>query len=98
MNQLVLSFSLLHVISFTWLHSWWNTRDRLRRAEGIVSVHAHVFKLIICHKYDCYQFYCCFQAKLGKYFTIPNGTPNLPQFRMVDVYIYMCTCGENRML
>lgn len=43
--------------------------------------------LIFCRTYeDCYQFYRGFKSKLGSKFTIPESAPNLPQFRMVDMY------------
>ena len=41
--------------------------------------------LIFCRRYDD-QFYRQFKAKLGKEFTLPKGAPNLPQFRVVDMY------------
>ena len=54
---------------------------------SVILLHERQSSNIFCRKYDdCYQFYRCFQAKLGKYFTIPAGAPNLPQFRMVDMY------------
>lgn len=43
--------------------------------------------LIFCRKYDaCHRLYRCFKTSLGQNFTIPNGAPDLPQFRIVDMY------------
>ena len=43
--------------------------------------------LIFCRTYDtCHRFYRCFKSALGQNFTIPNGAPDLPQFRIIDMY------------
>ncbi len=47
--------------------------------------------LIYCRSYnDCADLYLLFRSKLGKYFTYPFGAPDLPQFRLVDMYV-SCT-------
>ena len=47
--------------------------------------------LIFCRTYDaCHRFYRCFKSALGQNFTLPNGAPDLPQFRIVDMYTH-CT-------
>ena len=47
--------------------------------------------LIFCQTYeDCYQFYRGFKSQLGKKFTVSENAPDLPQFRMVDMYM-CCT-------
>ena len=43
--------------------------------------------LIYCRKFeDCADIYILFRSALGKEFTNPPGAPDLPQFRMVDMF------------
>ena len=50
--------------------------------------------LIFCRTYeDCYCFYQGFKSTLGGKFTAPMNAPNLPRFRLVDMYT-RCTQNE----
>ena len=43
--------------------------------------------LIYCRKFEeCGDLYLLFQEKMGEYFTHPIGAPNLPRFRLVDMF------------
>lgn len=47
--------------------------------------------LIYCRSYnDCSDLYLLFRTKLNSCFTYPPGAPDLPQFRLVDMYM-SCT-------
>ena len=49
--------------------------------------------LIFCRTYDdYYRFYRGFRSTLGHKFTIPMNAPNLPRFRVVDMYT---RCTQN---
>ena len=44
--------------------------------------------IIYCRSYgDCADVYLYFKAFLGTKFTIPHGAPDLPMFRIVDMYM-----------
>ncbi len=48
--------------------------------------------VIFCQKYtDCAQLYLVIRKKLGSAFTHPCGYPDLPQFRLVDLYTRVST-------
>ena len=59
-----------------------------RVAEILALKQIHSEKMIIfCRRYeDCYEFYRTFRLTLGERFTFPEGAPNLPQFRVVDMF------------
>ena len=45
--------------------------------------------LIFCRRCeDCYWFYCSFKAILGKRFTFPEGAPNIPQYRVINMFTH----------
>lgn len=49
--------------------------------------------IIYCRKIDdCANLYLHFRTKLGKHFTEPVGAPDLPQYRLVDMYM---SCTDN---
>lgn len=49
--------------------------------------------IIYCRKIDdCANLYLHFRTKLGKHFTQPVGAPDLPQYRLVDMYM---SCTDN---
>ena len=55
----------------------------------------HCTRMIIyCRTYDtCGDAYIYFQHKLGSSWTYPTGTPDLPRFRLVDMFM-SCTDPE----
>ena len=59
-----------------------------RVASVLMQKQIHSEKMLIfCRRYeDCYEFYRTFKTILGKQFTFPEGAPNLPQFRVVDMF------------
>jgi len=54
----------------------------------------HCTRMIIyCRTYDTYGAYIYFQRKLGSSWTYPTDTPDLPRFRLVDMFM-SCTDPE----
>ena len=47
--------------------------------------------IIYCQKLsDCGRIYLLFKSYLGQHFTFPKGAPDLPQYRMIDMF-HSCT-------
>ena len=50
--------------------------------------------IIYCHKLsDCGRVYLLFRTYLGAYFTYPVNAPDLPQYRVIDMF-HSCTDSE----
>ena len=47
--------------------------------------------IIYCQKLsDCGRVYLLLKSYLGQYFTVPEGAPDLPQYRLIDMF-HSCT-------
>ena len=62
--------------------------------RGLKDLRTEMPRIIVfCKRYDeCSRMYCLFKYYLRDLFTEPPGAPNLPKFRLVDMYT-KCTKG-----